>query len=275
MTGSVGLLSDAAESLVNLVAAVVLTVAVGVAAVPPDYRHPYGHTKAEYLSSVLEAALIIVAAGMIGVTAVRRFLDPQPLDQVGLGLALAGVAALVNGGLAMRLMRVARRVSSDALEANARHLFADVLTSVGTIVGVALVRLTGWLPLDPIVALVVAGNIVVTGVGVMRRSLSRLLDERLPESEEARMIAEIEGVDEVRGYHRLRTRRSGSARFGEVDVFVAGDMRVDDAHEVAREVERRVKAAVPGLDMTVHIEPYEEGVRDVSRSPREEFPEEG
>lgn len=259
----------------NLVAAVVLTVAVGVAAVPPDYRHPYGHTKAEYLSSVLEAALIIVAAGMIGVTAVRRFLDPQPLDQVGLGLALAGVAALVNGGLAMRLMRVARRVSSDALEANARHLFADVLTSVGTIVGVVLVRLTGWLPLDPIVALVVAGNIVVTGVGVMRRSLSRLLDERLPESEEARMIAEIEGVDEVRGYHRLRTRRSGSARFGEVDVFVAGDMRVDDAHEVAREVERRVKAAVPGLDMTVHIEPYEEGVRDVSRSPREEFPEEG
>jgi len=274
VTGSVGLLSDAAESLVNLVAAVVLTVAVGVAAAPPDYKHPYGHTKAEYLSSVLEAALIILAAGVIGLTAVRRLLEPQPLDQVGLGLSLAGVAAVVNGALALRLLHVARRERSDALEANARHLVADVLTSVGTVLGVALVRLTGWLPLDPLVALVVAGNIVVTGVSVMRRSLSRLLDERLPEPEEARVIGEIEGVSGVLGYHRLRTRRSGSARFAEVDVFVDGDMRVEDAHEVAREVERRVRSAVDGLEMTVHIEPFEEGVRDVSRSPREEFPEE-
>lgn len=274
VTGSVSLLSDAAESLVNLVAAVVLTVAVGVAAAPPDYKHPYGHTKAEYLSSVLEAALIIVAAAVIGLTAVRRLLEPQPLEQVGIGLGLAAAAAVVNGSLAMRLLRVARRVRSDALAANARHLFTDVLTSLGTIVGVGLVRLTGWLPLDPLVALLVAANIVVTGVNVMRRSLSRLLDERLPEADEARVIGEIEGVAGVRGYHRLRTRRSGSARFAEVDVFVDGDMRVEQAHEVAREVERRVRSAVEGLEMTVHIEPYEEGVRDVSRSPREEYPEE-
>lgn len=274
MTGSLGLLSDAAESLVNLVAAVVLTVAVGVAAAPPDYKHPYGHTKAEYLSSVLEAALIMVAAGLIGYTAFQRLFEPQPLEQVGFGLALAGVAAAVNGTLALRLMRVAKRAGSDALEANARHLFTDVLTSVGTIVGVGLVRLTGWLPLDPLVALLVAANIVVTGVQVMRRSLSRLLDERLPEAEEARVIGEIEGVEGVRGYHRLRSRRSGSARFAEVDVFVDGDMRVDQAHEVAREIEGRVRSAVHGMEMTVHIEPYEEGVRDRSRSPREEFPEE-
>lgn len=274
MTGSLGLLSDAAESLVNLVAAVVLTVALGVAAAPPDYKHPYGHTKAEYLSSVLEAALIMVAAGLIGYTAFQRLFEPQPLEQVGFGLALAGVAAAVNGTLALRLMRVAKRAGSDALEANARHLFTDVLTSVGTIVGVGLVRLTGWLPLDPLVALLVAANIVVTGVQVMRRSLSRLLDERLPEAEEARVIGEIEGVEGVRGYHRLRSRRSGSARFAEVDVFVDGDMRVDQAHEVAREIEGRVRSAVHGMEMTVHIEPYEEGVRDRSRSPREEFPEE-
>lgn len=274
MTGSLGLLSDAAESLVNLVAAVVLTVAVGVAAAPPDYKHPYGHTKAEYLSSVLEAALIMVAAGLIGYTAFQRLFEPQPLEQVGFGLALAGVAAAVNGTLALRLMRVAKRAGSDALEANARHLFTDVLTSVGTIVGVGLVRLTGWLPLDPLVALLVAANIVVTGVQVMRRSLSRLLDERLPEAEEARVIGEIEGVEGVRGYHRLRSRRSGSARFAEVDVFVDGDMGVDQAHEVAREIEGRVRSAVHGMEMTVHIEPYEEGVRDRSRSPREEFPEE-
>jgi len=274
VTGSLGLLSDAAESLVNLVAAVVLTVAVGVAAAPPDYKHPYGHTKAEYLSSVLEAALIMVAAGLIGYTAFQRLFEPQPLEQVGFGLALAGVAAAVNGTLALRLMRVAKRAGSDALEANARHLFTDVLTSVGTIVGVGLVRLTGWLPLDPLVALLVAANIVVTGVQVMRRSLSRLLDERLPEAEEARVIGEIEGVEGVRGYHRLRSRRSGSARFAEVDVFVDGDMGVDQAHEVAREIEGRVRSAVHGMEMTVHIEPYEEGVRDRSRSPREEFPEE-
>src|SRR5690606_31054178 len=129
VTGSVGLLSDAAESLVNLVAAVVLTVALGVAAAPPDYKHPYGHTKAEYLSSVLEAALIILAAAGIGFAAVRRLVDPQPLEQVGLGLGLAGLAAAVNGTLALRLLRVARRARSDALEANARHLFTDVLTS--------------------------------------------------------------------------------------------------------------------------------------------------
>ncbi len=243
-----------------------------MAATPPDYRHPYGHSKAEYLSSVLEAALIIVAAGLIAVTAVGRLLDPQPLEQVGLGVGLAGAAALVNGGLALRLLSVARETRSDALAANARHLLTDVLTSVGTIVGVGLVALTGWLVLDPLVALVVAGNIVMTGVSVMRRSVSRLLDERLPEVEEARVIAEIESVREVRGYHRLRTRRSGSARFADVDVFVDPDMRVEEAHEVAKEIERRVGAALDGLDMTVHIEPFEEGVRDVSRSPREEFP---
>lgn len=259
----------------NLVAAVVLTVALGVAAAPPDYKHPYGHTKAEYLSSVLEAALIIFAAAGIGFAAVRRLVDPQPLEQVGLGLGLAGLAAAVNGTLALRLLRVARRARSDALEANARHLFTDVLTSLGAIVGVGLARLTGWLPLDPLVALVVAGNIVVTGVQVMRRSLSRLLDERLPEAEEAKVIGAIERVEGVLGYHRLRTRRSGSARFAEVDVFVDGDMRVEDAHEVAREVERSVRSAVEGLEMTVHIEPFEEGVRDRSLSPRDEFPEDG
>ncbi len=272
VTGSVGLLSDAAESLVNLVAAVALIVAIGVAATPPDYRHPYGHAKAEYISSVLEAALIILAAVVIGVSAVRRLLEPQPLDQVGLGLALAGAALIVNGLLALRLFRVAKATDSAALEANATHLLTDVWTSVGVMAGVGLVRLTGWLPLDPLVALAVAVNIVLAGVRVMRSSFSRLLDERLPETEEERIMGEIDAVDRVLGFHRLKTRRSGTARFAEVDVFVDGDMRVDEAHEVAREVERRVKSAVEDLEMTVHVEPFEEGVRDVTRSPREEYP---
>src|SRR5690606_33044693 len=173
------------------------------------------------------------------------------------------VAAAVNGVLAAHLFRVARASESAALEANARHLLTDVYTSIGVIVGVVLVALTGWEPLDPLVALVVAGNIVFTGVGVMRRSLSRLLDERLPEEEEARIIAVLEGAPEVLGYHRLRTRRAGTARFAEVDLFVAPTMRVAEAHDVAMAIEKAVANVVDGLDMTVHIEPFEEGVRDV------------
>ena len=273
VTGSVGLLSDAAESVVNLVAAIVLLIAVGVSAAPPDYRHPYGHSKAEYLSSVLEAALILVAALYIGVTAVQRLLYPEPLERVAVGVTLAALAALINGGLALHLFRVARQTDSIALEANARHLLTDVWTSAGVIVGVGLVALTGWTRVDPLIALLVAANIVRTGVDVLSTSVSRLLDERLPDDEEARIIAALEGVTSVKGYHRLRTRRAGSARFAEVDVFVDEEMRVADAHEVARTVERAVKEALDGVEITVHIEPYVEGVRDTSRSPKEEFPE--
>jgi len=274
VTGSVGILSDAAESVVNLVAAIVLLIAVGVSATPPDYRHPYGHSKAEYLSSVLEAALILVAALYIVVTAVQRLLSPEPLERVAVGVALAGLAALINGGLALHLFRVADQTDSIALQANARHLLTDVWTSAGVIVGVGLVALTGWTRVDPLIALLVGANIVRTGVDVLSTSVSRLLDERLPEEEEARIIAALEGVRDVRGYHRLRTRRAGSARFAEVDVFVDESMRVADAHEVARRVEGSVKEALDGIEITVHIEPYVEGVRDTSRSPKEEFPEE-
>ncbi len=273
VTGSVGLLSDAAESVVNLVAAVVLTIAIGVSATPPDYRHPYGHSKAEYLSSILEAALIIVAAVVIGASAIDRLISPQPLDNVALGVGMAATAALINGALAAHLFRAARAGDSAALEANARHVLTDVVTSVGVIVGVGLVWLTGWDPLDPIVALLVAANIVLTGIRVMRVSLSKLLDERLPEEEEARIIAVLETSQNVLGYHRLRTRRAGTARFAEVDLFVSPGMTVASAHEVARSVEHEVRDKLGGLEMTVHIEPFEEGVRDVSRTPREEFGE--
>ena len=274
LTGSVGLLSDAAESVVNLVAAIVLLIALGVATVPPDYRHPYGHSKAEYLSSVIEAALIIIAALYIFYSAFQRLMAPEPLENVALGVTLAGVAAAINGGLALHLFRVARARDSVALEANAKHLLTDVWTSGGVIVGVGLGGLTGWVRLDPLIALLVAVNIVFTGVGVMRTSASRLLDERLPEDEEARIIRVLESAPDVRGYHRLRTRRAGSARFAEVDLFVDSGMSVAEAHEVARAVEGLVRAALEGIEITVHIEPYEEGVRDVSRTPKDEYPDE-
>lgn len=271
LTGSIGLLSDAAESLVNLVAAIALIWALNVSASPPDYQHPYGHTKAEYLSSVLEAALILLAAASIGWLAFQRLLAPQPLANVGVGLVVAGVAAAVNGVLAAVLGRVARRHDSDALAANSKHLMTDVWTSLGVIGGVLLVNLTGWHVLDPLVALLVAVNIVAVGVKVMRRSLSRLLDERLPEAEEGEILAVLDARTQVLGYHRLRTRRSGRARFAEVDVFVAPETSVAAAHELMVELEAEVKERLGDIQLTVHAEPYVEGVRDVTLTPRDEF----
>ena len=274
LTGSVSFLSDAAESLVNLVAAGVLLLALYVSRAPPDYEHPYGHTKAEYLSAVLEAALIIVAAGIITWSAVHRLLQPQPLENVQAGVIVALVATAVNGALALLLFRTAKRERSAALEANAHHLLTDVYTSLGVIAAVILVGATGWNVLDPLIALLVAANIVRVGVAVMRRSLSNLLDQRLPDEEEAIILAVLEKATGVKGYHRLRTRRSGRARFAEVDVFVSPDMTVAEAHTVVARVEDQIHAELADLVTTVHVEPYVEGVRDKSTTPREEYPEE-
>ncbi len=275
LTGSVGFLSDAGESLVNLVAAIVLMIALSVAGTPPDYRHPYGHTKAEYLSSVLEAALIMVAALAISVSAVQRLLHPQPLQHVLFGSLVSAVAALLNTGLAVYLFRTARSNRSAALEANARHLLTDVWTSVGVLLAVLLVRLTGYGPLDPIIALLVAANIVWVGVRVMRRSLSGLLDERLPDREEAELMRVLEQEPAVRGFHRLRTRSSGRARFAEVDIFVDPAMRVQEAHRLVARLEDRMRGRLSDLVTTVHVEPVEEGKREGPRTPKEEFPDGG
>lgn len=273
LTGSVGFLSDAAESLVNLVAAAVLLLALNVSRAPPDYEHPYGHTKAEYLSAVLEAALIIVAAGIITWSAVHRILQPQPLENVQLGVIIALIATAVNGGLAWLLFRIAGRERSAALEANAKHLLTDVYTSLGVIAAVVLVGVTGWNLLDPLIALLVAANIVRVGVSVMRNSISNLLDQRLPDEEEAIILGVLEKAPGVKGYHRLRTRRSGRARFAEVDVFVDPQMTVAAAHTVVARVEDQIHAELEDLVTTVHVEPFVEGVRDRSTTPREEFGE--
>lgn len=272
LTSSVGFLSDAAESLVNLVAAVALMIALSVAVTPPDYRHPYGHAKAEYLSSVLEATLIVVAAVVILITAVERLLHPQPLEHVLFGSLIAALAAAVNGGLAAFLFRTGRRERSLALEVNARHLLTDVWTSIGVVVGVVLVAITRFDPLDPIIAILVAVNIVGVGVGVLRRSVSGLLDERLPETEERVILGVLDDAPEVLGYHRLRSRRAGRARFAEVDVFVDPDLSVRDAHRLVARLEDRMHGELSDLVTTVHVEPFEEGVRDVSLTPRQEFP---
>lgn len=275
VTGSVSLLSDAAESIVNVLAAVTLFVALRLAARGPDREHPYGHQKAEYLSSAFEASLILLAAGAIGLTALQRLWAPQPPENVALGLAVAGVATLGNGALSFYLQRAGRRWSSAALTANGRHVLTDVWTSVGVILGLTLVSVTGWLRLDPLIALVVAVQVAREGVRVLGTNLSRLMDERLPPDEEQVILDALTRHPRVLGFHRLRTRRSGRARFAEVDLFVDRDMSVGDAHDVVAEVEDEVHGRLSELTTTFHVEPFEVGRREGNVAPADEFPADG
>ncbi len=272
LTGSVSFLSDAAESFVNVASALTLIAAIRIAARPADYDHPYGHQKAELLSSVFEGAMILIAAGAILWSAATRLWSPAPLEQVGTGMLFIAAATLLNVVLVAYLARAGRRLRSAALTANARHLRTDVWTSLGVLAGVGLVVATGWDRLDPLVAIVVAANIVREGVSVLTTSVSRLLDERLPDDEERVILDALEAHPGVLGYHRLRTRSAGRARFAEVDVFVDPDISVRAAHEVAHAVEAEVHDALDEIITTLHVEPYVEGVRDVSRTPREEYP---
>src|SRR5690625_977927 len=217
LTGSVSLLSDAAESIVNVLAAVVLLIAVRLAAQPPDYEHPYGHEKAELLSGAFEALLIFAAGAVIMLTGVQRFLNPQELANLPAGLITATVACGVNLGLALWLRRRARALESPGLDANARHIMTDFWSTAGVLLAVVLVGLTGWLIIDPIVAVIVAANILREGWQLLATTLSQLLDERLPEEEEDLILNLLDGTDDILGYHRLRSRMSGSARFFEVD----------------------------------------------------------
>lgn len=271
LTGSVSLLSDAAESIINVLGAVSVIVALRLARKPPDYEHPYGHQKAELLSSAFEAMLIVAAGAMLLVVGFQRLLDPRPLDNVSLGVIVAGAAGAVNLILALWLGRQGRLLGSEALRANSRHLLTDVWSSVGVILAVILVGATGWLVLDPVIALVVAGNVIREGILLLRRSMSQLLDERLPEEVEAQILGRLDADPDVRGYHRLRSRRSGAASFVEVDVFVNPSMTVAAAHEVAMRLEENLRREVPGIETTIHIEPVESGVREGATSPREEY----
>lgn len=271
-TGSVGLLSDAAESTVNVVAALTLVAALRLSRAPPDFEHPYGHEKVEDLSSAFEAGLIMVAALAIGIAAVGRLIAPEPLGRVGIGLAVAASSALLNGGLSWWVGREGRRLDSAALRANARHLATDVWTSAGVILGVLLVEATGVLRLDPLIALAVAAHIGLQGTRAFANAVSKLMDERLPEREERVVLAAMDAHPDVLGYHRLRSRRSGRARFVEVDVFVPGHLTVRKAHDLVVALENDIHASLPNLVTTIHVEPYEAGVREGPTDPRDEFP---
>ena len=257
LTGSVGLLSDAAESVVNLVAAFVALIALHVAAQPADAEHQFGHTKAEYFSAAVEGVMIFVAAVFILVTSVQRFLAPEPLENVGVGLGISVAASVLNGVVAFVLMRAGRKHTSITLVADGKHLLTDVWTSVGVIVGVMLVVVTGWGRLDPIVAILVGLNILFTGYKLVSESVTSLLDAALP----AEDLAAIESVlDRYRtadvAFAGLRTRASGRNRFISLTVLVPGDWTVVRGHLLADEVERALAEALPECDAQTHIEPH-------------------
>ena len=259
LTGSVGLLSDAAESCVNLVAAIVATWAVTFAAKPPDEDHEFGHSKAEYFSSGVEGALILVAAVSIAIAAWERLLHPQPLEQVGIGLGLSLVATAINGILAWAMLRASQRLRSITLRADAHHLLADVWTSVGVVLGLILVPLTGWLILDPIIAFLVAVNIIWVGVRLLRETGSGLLDTAMPASER-QVISDILANHDAESiqFHALRTRVAGARRFVSLHVLVPGVWTVQKGHDLCEEIELAINSALPGTHVMTHLEPLED-----------------
>ncbi len=263
LTGSVGLLSDAIESVVNLVGGIMALAMLTIAARPADEDHSFGHSKAEYFSSGVEGSLILLAAVSIGYAAVGRLITPRPLEQVGFGLAVSVLASLVNLVVALLLLRVGRKRNSITLEANAQHLLTDVWTSVGVIVGVAAVALTGWQRLDPIVALAVAANIVWTGFGIVRRSTAGLMDSALSAQDLAAVQRVLQAHQEGGlQFHKLQTRQAGVRKFVSIHVQVPGRWTVDRGHQMAGRIASEIRQALPDAFVTTHIEPL-----DASASP--------
>lgn len=255
ITGSVGLLSDAIESVVNLIGGIMALAMLTVAARPADEDHAYGHSKAEYFSSGVEGGLILVAAISIAAASVERLITPKPLQELGLGLVVSLVATLVNLGVALLLLRVGRRHNSITLEANAHHLMADVWTSVGVVAGVGLVVLTKWNWLDSGVALVVAANVVWTGVQIVRRSIAGLMDIALS-AEDMVTVRHVLQTYEQTGiqFHALRSRQAGARKFISIHVLVPGGWTVQRGHELLDKIEAEIRKALPDSEVFTHLE---------------------
>ncbi len=255
LTGSVGLLSDALESGVNLVGAMMALAMLTIAARPADEDHTYGHGKAEYFSSGVEGTLILIAAVSIMVTAIPRLISPQPIEQIGLGLGVSIAASLVNLIVARILLKAGKLHHSITLEADAHHLMTDVWTSIGVLAGVGLVALTGWQRLDPIVAFIVAANIVWSGARIVRMSALGLMDTALPVAEQTKLKTILEkytknGVE----YHALRSRQSGSRQFVSFHVLVPGKWTVQRGHRLLESIEADIRRAIPRVTVFTHLE---------------------
>jgi cation diffusion facilitator family transporter len=259
LTGSVSLLSDALEAFVNLAAGMIAFGALTIAARPADEGHAYGHEKAEYFASGVEGVLILVAAGSIIYAAVSRFLAPQPLEHLGIGLTISLLAAAANFATARLMLDVARRHDSIAIEADARHLMTDVWTSVVIVAGLLVVwMLPGWEILDPLMAFAVALQIVATGIKLVRRSVAGLMDASLPADEIERINQVIAAaLPPAAGYRALRTRKAGARRFIEFSLLVPGVTAVSDAHRLCDRLEQALQAALPNASVVIHVEPMD------------------
>jgi len=259
LTGSVGLLSDAVEAVVNIVAALVALAVLTYSAAKPDREHNFGHEKAQYFSSGIEGAMIFVAAGAIVWTAFPRLMDPQPIEQVGLGLALSVAAALANAACAWIMLGAARAHRSITLEADARHLLTDVWTTIGVFIGVVLVQWTGWLRLDPLIAMAVAIQIIWTGWHLMYRSFEGLMDRAVPEEDYRKIVEVLETLRHQGGdYHALRTRVAGAKSFVDVHVLVPGSLSVQAGHDLVERLENEIREKLPHVEVLTHLEPLED-----------------
>ena len=256
VTGSVGLLADAAESIVNLVAAVVALIALKIAVKPADANHNFGHTKAEYFSAAVEGVMIFIAAISIGIFAVQRLLVPQPLEAVGVGLAISVVASVLNGAVALLLIRAGRRHHSIALKADGKHLMTDVWTSAGVLAGIVLVWLTGWDWLDPVIAIAVGVNILFAGYALVQESTAGLMDVSLPaeDNERLRAILSSRAGAEV-GFHLMRTRVSGTRQFMEFHLLVPDEWSVKQGHDFLEDLSDEIVSEFPRMTVTGHMEP--------------------
>lgn len=259
LTGSVGLLSDAVESLVNLAGAMLALVMLSYAARPADEKHPFGHSKAEYFSSAFEGLLIIFAAIAIIYTAGGRLLHPQPLEQMGIGLVASLIASLLNFATARILLRAGKQHESIILEADGRHLMTDVWTSAGVVLGLALAWLTGWIWLDAVIAILVALQIIYIGTGILRRSFDGLMDAVLP-TEEMEKIRQAMVAFQQQGiaFHALQARRAASERFITVHMLFPGDWTVHRAHCLAEDFENEVRAQLKNTTISTHLESLED-----------------
>jgi cation diffusion facilitator family transporter len=259
-SGSISVLAEGFQSTVDVLASAMILLSVRAAAAPPDERHPYGHGKLENAASLGQLALILGTSAFLLSAAWNRWQHPV-MPRVDWGILALSLSIVVNWIVSRRLLAVARRIHSQALEAEAVHLRSDLLSCVGILIGLAAVGLTRWPRLDPVAAAVMTGVVIVSALKLLRETLRPLLDERLPEEEVRRIRGALQADPRVRSFHRLRTRRAGSDRFVDVHVLLDDSLSFPDAHAVAEEVEDAIRAAVPNLDVTVHPEPFAAEIR--------------
>ena len=257
ITGSVGLLSDALESFINLTASTVAIIALTIAFRPPDRQHPFGHHKAEYFSSILEGILIIIASIVIGVASIERFINPHVIEKISFGLIISTVASIINLLTAKILFRAGKKYNSIALEADAKHLMTDVWTTGGVVVGLLIVELTGYTWLDPIIAIAVAINIVYTGIRLIARSISGFMDTALLKDELAVVQSILDKYKKFGvGYHALYTRKSSAMNFITLHLLMPGTRTISEGHEISKQIERDIKAGFPMSNTLIHLEPF-------------------